>query len=186
MQDVEVIVNKRQLRSVEKTLESIPRALPKVMSRAVNDTARGARTKIVRELEKLTGLKQKTVREQVVLKRASYSHWEANIRIHGKRVPLIRFAARQTKRGVTARAEGGKGRTLYRHAFIETMPSGQPGVFRRRRTQRLPIAELTRPGVLATMGKAPQLAARKLDHEIAMKLEKNIDRHVRVILERKR
>jgi hypothetical protein len=56
----------------------------------------------------------------------------------GKEIPLAKYPARQTKRGVSVLVNKGK-RKLVRGAFLATMKSGHTGVFRREGKQRLPI-----------------------------------------------
>lgn len=48
------------------------------------------------------------------------------------RIPLVQFGAKDNKRtGVRFAVRKGGGRTLLRHAFIATMPSGHTGVYQR-------------------------------------------------------
>lgn len=59
--------------------------------------------------------------------------------VHGKEVPLGKYPARQTKRGVSVQVNKGGKRTLIRGAFIAQMRSGHVGVFMREGRRRLPI-----------------------------------------------
>jgi hypothetical protein len=58
--------------------------------------------------------------------------------VSGKEIPLAKYPARQTKRGVSVLVNKGK-RKLVRHAFLATMKSGHTGVWFREGKKRLPI-----------------------------------------------
>jgi len=178
----EIRYDDSQLKQLERTLRGIPRALPKVMSRGLNRTATEARTKIVRTLSTQSGLKQKDVRSATILQRASYSHWRSAIQISRKRIPVMSFGARQTKKGVTYKK--GRSRVLIRSAFIATMASGHTGVFKRLATARLPIVELKGPS-LGQVFVGAQDEANRIYRESLARLEKNIHDQVKLILSRR-
>lgn len=58
--------------------------------------------------------------------------------ISGKEIPLSKYPARQTKKGVSIMVNRGR-RKLVRRAFLATMKSGHTGVFLREGKRRLPI-----------------------------------------------
>ena len=58
--------------------------------------------------------------------------------VSGKEIPLSKYPARQTKRGVSILVNKGK-RKLVPKAFVATMKSGHTGVFLREGKARLPI-----------------------------------------------
>ena len=179
---LEIRFDDQKLKQLEKELRGIPKALPKVMSRALNRTAMSARTEISRNLSRRIGLKIKDVRDRLTLIRASYSNWRSAVTVSRKRFGLISFGARQTRKGVTYKKGGG--RVLIRHAFIATMKSGHTGVFKRKLSSRLPIAELRGPSLgQVYMGAADEAASihrRSLD-----KLNKNIHDQVQLILKKR-
>ena len=177
-------VDQRQLAEVRQLLLAIPRAMPKVMSRGVNKTASGARTKVVREMARHSGVQQKFVRKAIRMKRASQRHWVATIRVRGWRFPLTAKGARQTKKGVTYR--GKSGRELLPGGFIAAMPGGHTGVFTRRSTSRLPIDEHFTPSMVDVFDEAAELSRHRLDSEIAAKLQSNIYTQVQLILAKRR
>jgi len=179
---LEIRFDDHKLKQIERELKGIPRALPKVMSRALNRTATSARTETSRSLAKRIGLRIKDVRSRIVLQRASYSNWRSAIRISGKRLGLISLQARQTARGVTYKKE--RKRVLISHAFIATMKSGHIGVFMRKGTGRLPIRELRGPSLAQVFTGAQDEAARIYRQSLS-RLSKNINDQVNLILKRR-
>lgn len=122
----EIRYDDRQLKELERTLAGIPRALPKVMSRALNRTATEARTKISRGLgSEMKGLRIKDIRDRIIIDKATYSNWRALVRIGKRRIPLLALKARQTRKGVTYFK--GRNRVLISSAFIATMVGAKGG-----------------------------------------------------------
>lgn len=180
----EVRINDRELKKLERSLAEIPRAMGKVMSLGLNRTATEARTKIARSLAPRTGLNIKDVRDRTILRRATYSRWRSGVSISRKRIPLARFGARQTKKGVTYKQGSGRKRVLIRHAFISQMPGGHTGVFRRKYSRRLPIVELRGPS-LGQVWSSAHDEARRIFTESQARLAKNISDQVNLILQRR-
>jgi hypothetical protein len=179
----EIRYDNDKIKKLERELRNFGKnALPKVMSRALNRTATGARTATSRMLSKEIGLKVGDVRKKLVLIRASYRRWRSAITISRKRIPLIRFGARQTKKGVTYKKQ--RKRILIRHAFITTMASGHTGVFKRKFSRRLPISELRGPSLGQVYTGAADQASR-IHRESMVRLEKNIHDQVQLILKRR-
>lgn len=110
---------------------------PIIISRALNKTAVWVRARVVRAVAGEIVLPQKEIRKGVELIRASRARLRADVRITGRRIPLLRFGARQTKKGVSYRVSKRKGRTTVPGAFLEShgkrirMKSGHQGVFAR-------------------------------------------------------
>lgn len=129
---------------LEKAIAALKsRSIPGIV-RSLNRAAVSTRTLMVRSVAADLGIKQKDV--PIAVRNASASRLEAQVIASGKRIPLIKFSARQTKRGVTARLKGGAGK--YPNAFIATMPTGHQGVYQRRPgARRLPIYELFGPSI---------------------------------------
>jgi len=115
--------------------------------RAVNRTLTSARSAVTKDVAPDVGLQQKVVRDQITMVAAKNTGEAPHGQLWAttKRVPLIQFKARETKRGVTAKLKGGAGR--YPHAFIRTTRSGHTGVFQRVGAARLPIYELKGPSL---------------------------------------
>ena len=193
--DIEIQINRRQMRSAMRLLARVPNGWPRAASRAVNRTARRARTWIVRQISSETKLRQTDVRKAIILRRASYRLLEAHLLISGGRIPLIRLGARQTKKGVTYRDWRQPGRKLLRgRYFIQTMPSGHRGVFwrkyrrdpeyiKQKKQHGLPIFEELGPSIQGIYEGAAGLAGRMMA-ETQKQLHHELDTQVRVLLEK--
>jgi hypothetical protein len=134
---IEIKIDDRQLRQLERALAQVPRALPRVMQRSLTRAATQARTMTSRFLSKQTKLKVGVVRSQINLDKASYTKWSSGIQISRRRIRLYDLKAKQVRRGVSYVAQGGR-RTVG-GAFIARMQTGHTGVFKRRMAARLPI-----------------------------------------------
>jgi hypothetical protein len=148
--------------------------------RAVNRTLTSSRSAVVKDVAPDVGLQQKAVRDQITVVVAKNTGQAPHGQLWAttKRVPLIQFKAKDTKRGVTAKLKGGAGR--YPHAFIRTTRSGHTGVFQRTGKSRLPIYELKGPSLYHAFQKhAPVAQSRALEvldknfgHELSYMLSK--------------
>lgn len=128
---------------------------PTAITRSLNRAAVSARTAMLPAIAKDLRLTQTAVKPYIRTIDATVARQVARLAASLKRLPLILFNARASKRGgVTARTATGR----YANAFIATMPSGHMGVFVRKpptRSRRgmprsspaLPIRELKEPSV---------------------------------------
>ena len=106
--------------------------IPKAMVTALNKMGKEVVTQAKRELKEATGLKAGTVAKKITKDKARRGDEEYSIRIKSKYLNLIEFNARQTKRGVSAKAWGN--RKIYRGAFIGSgRNSGKQLVFKKGR-----------------------------------------------------
>ena len=104
--------------------------IPKAMVTALNKVGKEVVTQAKRELKEATGLKAGTVAKKITKDKARRGDEEYTIRIKSKYLNLIEFNARQTKRGVSAKAWGN--RKIYRGAFIGSgRNSGKKLVFKK-------------------------------------------------------
>jgi len=133
-------------RDLKRAMAALGSKAPTAIMRALNKTARSARTQAVRGVAKEIRLKQKDVRPMIPVIPATSKHLEAKLVARGRPISLMRLGARQTKQGVVYRGPGG--RVLIRSAFIATMPRARrPGVFKRKGKPRLPIQKQFGPSV---------------------------------------
>lgn len=164
--------DQNQLRDVMAMLSTIDNGAPRAQARAINRTLDGTRSQVVKRVAQEINLTQKVIREHTATLRATVDKLTGIVRVTGKPIPLIEYAARQTQRGVTVRVRKQGGRELFPESFIATMPNkrgarpsatfadlsldasagGHTGVFRRvftgaGRVGRLPIKERYGPGV---------------------------------------
>ena len=134
---------------VTKELTDIERkVLPQTISTSLNKTGRTLFKEIKRDIAKDTGLKQKEVAERMSLEKSNRSTLFISIRMRGRWFNLIRFKAKQFKKGVKARAWGES--KLYRGAFIAN--KGRT-VFARISKARLPIKALVGPNPVVELEK---------------------------------
>lgn len=182
MVQVDIRIDPVSWRRMRRLLAAVPQGMPRVVSRAINKTAVSARAKVVRALAGLTGLRQKDIRDRMRIRKATYRRWWARIHISPRRIPLIRFGARQTRKGVTYRGEGRK-RQLVPGAFIATMPGGELGVFKRSTGQSLPIYERFGPSLGMVYANAQRLADGVLADARSM-LDRNIVAQTKLLLEK--
>lgn len=178
----EVILDKRQVEEVRRTLRAIPNGFPRVASRAINKTATTIRSRMAKRLSRETGIQQKAVRKQIWILKARMDFLSALISLKGKAIPLIDLGARQTRKGVTYRAGKGQ-RKLISHAWIATMPSGHTGAYTRKGPPRLPIHELFGTSILsAYVGEVDA----QIRAEAGGLLEHYIDQEIKRLLEKRR
>lgn len=135
------------IREAEKMLTFVEReGLPRATTRSVNKTAKQVQSVAVKLIAKDVGITQKNVRKSMVFKRATSGSQRSVITAMGKRIPLMAMKARQVRRGITYRGQGGKRKSV-EGAFITTMPKGHRSVFKRKGKARLPIVKLHGPSV---------------------------------------
>lgn len=180
---VEIRFDEAKLARIRRMLRAVPAGLPRVVSRAINRTATSARANIVRLIAAKAKIKQKGIRKGISLRKATYRRWLAHLNVYGRRIPLIHFGARQIRTGVSYKIEKAGPRKRIQSAFVQTMPSGHKGVFKRHRptTKRLPIVQRYGPSVGAVYEGSGRLA-KKVKEEAHKKLVKNIDDQVNLAL----
>ena len=101
MADVEIKFDERKLKNIQRQLRDVPRAMPKVMSRAINRTAKTMRVEIASNIVKKINITVSTAKKNITKTKARYGHWQSTISISPKRIPLQKFKARQTKKGIS-------------------------------------------------------------------------------------
>lgn len=168
------------MRDVNRALRGIKSGTPIAISRAMNRTIGSVQTAAVREVARDTGLRSRDVRKAMALERATVQALVAVLRITGRRIPLLAFAARQVRLGVTYRGRLGRG--LVRSAFVATMRSSHRGVFKRWTPRRLPIVELFGPSLPHVFLKAAIIDTLKA--LAGPLLEKNLKHEVDFLLRR--
>lgn len=133
------------LDAVNRALAGYRNGARTVLRRSLNRTLTPVRATAAREVAADLKLRVGTVRKSLAMRRATNAVLRALVEASGRRIPLIEFRARQTRRGVTY--DLGRGRGLAEHAFVAVMRSGHRGVFRRVGKSRLPIVELRGPSI---------------------------------------
>lgn len=178
-------VNESQLRDLTDTLEHIKNGVPRAISGAINKVLPKSRTRFVRAVGDRITTPARSIRDRIAIRKASPATLEGHITVTRKKIPLIDFRARQTKRGgVTVQVRKGAARERFPDSFITTMASGHTGVFRRRRkgkgrVPRLPIDERMGPTVHGVVTGAPGLLDAELRtamDDLGVQLESQVDR----------
>jgi hypothetical protein len=189
---LDVVISAEQLQAVRRELGEVAAEAPKICRRGINRTGEDTLTVIAAAVAEELALGQHEIRRRnLSLLRARDDRLEAVVRIFGRRIPLMHFAARATRKGVTYRIRRAGGRSLAFHAFIATMASGHVAAFARRliaghRVARLPIGELYGPSVVAAVEGIRELARDAMEREIARRLEAHIDHELQYVLMRRR
>ena len=126
-------------------LNAAPRQTSIALLRSLKRGTKAAQTHAARVVSKDMGLKVGTVRKRIRIKQPTGQTLTGEVRADLKRIPLVNFGARATRRGVSYRGEGGRRRIP--SAFLATMATGHRGVFKRAGSRRLPIRELFGPSI---------------------------------------
>lgn len=183
---IDIEINKAQLKRVELMLRGMPRAMPGVLSRAVNRTAISARTQINKEIRQEINIKAADLNEKLILEKAKQNYPVAVIKMSRKRIPVMDFGAKQTAKGVSYKIKKQGGRQTIKSAFITTMPeTGHTGVFKRWGKTRLPIVELKGPSIGEVFKRGPALIKR-ITQQAYKNLGHNIESQLDYVLGRSR
>ncbi len=173
--------DKRQMLRLEKTLREVPKGMQKVMSRSINRTLKFSKNESARQITSQITAGQRAIKKVTKILKATFKKWEGHIIISGSRIPLIRFAARKIKSGISYKIKRTGTRERIKSAFKATMSSGHRGVFARRGENRLPIVELRGPSMGRVFERDRGILRRTL-RRINKKLIKNIDAQVKFLL----
>lgn len=128
--------------------------LPKIVAQALNRTAQQLVTRAGSETAKAMGLPAKVVKGEMRRVRATWRKLFASVVAEGHAFNIARFAARQTKRGISSKAYGK--RKVYPRSFLAFQ--GRTG-FIRVGAGRLPIRAVLGPSTPGTLAR-PLMQAR--------------------------
>lgn len=156
---VDIKFDERKLRRIEKQLGGFKGKLPRVMSRSINKTLTSARVQATNEITQKVNLKKTRAKRAMVLTKATFARWAGKIHFQKRRIRIIAFGARETKKGVTYKIRKTGGRKLIPGAFKATVRGGQraenTGIFARKfrkgsrseRVDRWPIIQQRGPSM---------------------------------------
>jgi len=134
---------KADITQVQRFLDKEGRkAVNKAATRSLNRTVKQVNASAAKRISKIIGLKVKDVKDKLIIFKASHRKLTAVIEATGKAMNLIRFGAKQVKKGVSAKAWGK--RKVYKGAFIAN--KGKT-VFKRTSSNRLPIKPVYGPDI---------------------------------------
>jgi hypothetical protein len=176
-------------------IKGIEKGQRKVVTRALNKTAQGARTDAVTLIRQELNLKAKAIRDGLSIKRATWGNQQATLVARGKHgISLINYSPRPSRpggrrpaRGVSVHIKKRGQRKVVAGSFLVRTPSGQVGVFKRvSGSPRLPIKQLSGVGFIGYLqrGALQRRLRRRIDdrlqknlrHEIEFLLKSNLDR----------
>lgn len=183
-------------RETETAVQRLKAKAPIAIARALNRSAASGKTIMVRVLADDLGVKQKDIRDKVIVVRATPEQHVASLRASAKRIPVYDmgargpFPSRARGRGVTWRNQGQRKRD--RSAFIARVGTGgHMGVFKRLKPTRsraglrrgspgLPIDELFGPSIAHAftnrVGEAQarmrEVLTKNLQHELQFALSR--------------
>lgn len=181
MSDVTVKFDKSKLRRVQRIFKDTPKVIPKIVSRAINRTTTTARAEIARKIAAEVKIKISDIKNKIGRTKATSRRWESILNIKARRIPLMKFGAKQTAKGVSYTIKKSGGRKFIESAFIATMKSGHQGVFKRKTAGRLPIIELFGPSVGEVFEGSGKIA-KEITVSAYKKLQKNIDDQIKLQL----
>ena len=165
------------VREVERMFKHMPRVVEKATVRTLNRTIDSVATIVRRLIAKDMGIPQKRVRIGMFKIKAVRHKLVASIGSTDRPINLIRFKARQTKKGVSASAWGK--RRVYKGTFI-----GNKGrtVFKREEEGRLPIRGVWGPAIPKTMLQDYIIKAMRIQAGSAWR--KNFPRNLQFYIDR--
>lgn len=179
-------VDKQDLKDVQKRLGALERKAPIVVSRAINKTATSARQQLATQTKKVYTYK-KSVRDQMVIRRASVGNLSAEIRSNGETHNLTSFTYSSGKRkGASAAQLKGSGKkTLIGPKGIKAWKTGTRGgagggLLQRMGKSRYPLKFLN--GTSTPKMVENEKVYGVIEPEIREKLQKNIDNQIKFLV----
>lgn len=160
--------------------------IPDSISRALNRATTATRTEASKAIRGTYNVPAAEIRSTFRIRRASRQRLESTVVSSGARLPLSRFGARQTRRGVTVNVRRSTGRKRLDRGFFGrgALPSSR--IFRRVGRARLPVEQLFGPAVpqmLRVSGvreqvlrRANEVYTRTLQHELRRRIDRAIAR----------
>jgi Prophage minor tail protein Z (GPZ) len=181
-------INTAQIRAYAIKLEQFdPKVRAKAIGRGLQKVAKQGKTEAKKQITSEYNVKSSDVEARLSVRvervgSSATAYVAAKYLSNRKRIPLIKFSAKDTKRrGVTFKVLRKGKRDRLRHAFIATMPSGHTGVYQRTRGGKS-ISEVkgidivpmfagkrVKPLVIKKMEAA---GPRVIEHELAFELKR--------------
>ena len=189
--EIAITIDKAKMVRIERALAQTPRALPRIMVRALKRSAKGGRTEIDRQVREKLAVKKKAVMKRIVDEvKPSHTNWLARLGISSSRLALSSFSYRWSKRkglsytiskGLTKRIPSG---------FVRSMPRTAGGsykaLFRRagdegQQVPRYPLVFLRGPSIGRAVADAPEILAR-VESTGSVRLEKEVHSQINLLL----
>ena len=151
------------LKKFQKQLNAFERdAYPKAVARTLNRVAASSKSASAKHIAPLMNAKQADVKRRMIENKAYPRKLWASITAKGNAIKLIAFKARQTSKGVVAKAWGKT--KLYKHTFISPVKRGSStnAVYVRKTRRSLPVKQLWGPGIAQLFKKQENINIMKL------------------------
>lgn len=186
----------QDVKEIQKALGSLKSKLPKVMSKAANQTAQRSKRILAREAAKrYAGVRQRDITKHMDIHHATVKNPVATIEMNSSPIPLIDFKTRANTKNYGVRAaqlRGSVPKELVKgniKAFLAVVTSTDKngntsshlGVFQRQGTSRFPIVEKWGSSPTYMIGSDNGAYMRVLP-EIATKLSEATNRYVRAVV----
>lgn len=144
---------------------SIPRGMDMVVVRALNRAVTATRDEVSRAIRAEYAVPARDVKNTMYVRKATRVYKVGILYARGKMsIPLIRWGARQTKKGVTVLIRKGGGRKRVVSKDGQKLPGvfiAKGEVYARQTARRTPIRRLYGPSFLAYFGKPEVIAAQQ-------------------------
>ena len=181
---MKITTDNKQFKQATVSLQFVERNIPKAYAATLNRVGSGLKTEASRQLRKTYDIKHKDIigLGNIKVTKANGSKLQMLLTSKGRNIPLIRFRVSPSKPSARAPAIGARvsvkksGGKRIPGAFVQQMPSGHLGVFRRASKQRLPVDQLYGPAVPVMLNEpgvaehlqeeAQKRIATRLDHEV--------------------
>lgn len=173
---------RRIIKQVGLDLGEHPKELRKITVRALNRAIENARTGAVREIRARYNVPAADVRQAMRLSKPSIRLPVAALRLRGRvAVPLVRFGAKKSKKGVTVKVLKASARSLVVKSGIKAFLAKEQ-VMVRKGKERLPVRKLYGPGFIEFLNRqevkssleaaAREVFERRVTHEAGRLLAK--------------
>lgn len=163
------------LADIQRNLKRIGANVPRTLARAVDATAKHARSVAVKGITAEWNIKGKDVRSTFTLKQASANNPVATLESKGRPIPLLYFAAKQIRKGASYKVKKQGRRELLRRGWINVLRAGK-AVGIRRAASRLPITAPAVPGVYHAWGQQLPEQVPELNAFLRRRIEQLIKR----------
>ncbi len=117
--------NERDVANVKAMLRGLNDIVPKVLSRAINDTLAGVKTDASAEIRTIITATKKVVDGAMKISESTTTSLAGGVVISGTPLPLIAYSARQTLKGVSVQVRKDNGREVIPGTFIATVRSAK-------------------------------------------------------------
>lgn len=192
--------------SASASLQKIPEEARDAVRRAVNDTAKNARTRLATKAQETFVVKNAGFNKEMHIRNASKNTLAAHITATGKPIPLYKFKVKGSVRKKAAMAQqkagsvlkeiisqrsAGKAFTIKTRAFLGKDKTGETkysksksytGIFQRKGKEKYPIKQFYGSSIPVIIKSVDVYGT--VESHIGAELIKNVNRHIRLKLER--